>query len=93
MKTLPINRPIYDFADTAGYVQAVYVSSARFLLDVRDKMGDKAFYDFLQDYYRQYRDQIVTQAQFLSLLRSYAGADLDHLLPLYFDPVPDVASP
>lgn len=88
MATVPINRPIYEFADTAAYVQAVYVSGARFLLAVRQALGDKAFFAFLQDYYRQNRGRIVTQAEFLKSLRDQAGPALDRLLPAYFDPIP-----
>ncbi len=88
MATVPINRPIYDFADTAPYVQAVYVSAARFLLVVRQALGDQAFFAFLQDYTRQNRGRLVTQAEFLQALRGQAGPALDKLLPIYFDPVP-----
>jgi len=88
MATVPINRPIYDFADTAAYVQAVYVSAARFLLAVRQMLGDQAFFAFLQDYYRQNRRRLVSQAEFLKVLRAQTGPALDELLPVYFDPVP-----
>jgi aminopeptidase N len=88
MATVPINRPIYDFADTVSYVQAVYVSGARFLLAIRQALGDQAFFAFLQDYYYQYRGRLATQAEFLALLRAHAGPAPDKLLSAYFDPAP-----
>jgi aminopeptidase N len=88
MATLPINQPIYNFTDTSGYVQAIYVSGARFLLALREQMGDEAFSAFLREYYAQNRDRIVSQSEFLSLLRAYAGPDVEGLLAVYFSPPP-----
>ncbi len=88
MATLPVNQAIYRFSDTSSYVQAVYVSGTRFLLDVRKMIGDQAFTAFLQDYGRRQRDRLATQAEFLVLLRAHTGPQLDKLLPIYFDPVP-----
>ncbi len=88
MATLPINQAVYRFSDTSTYVQAVYVSGTRFLLDVRKMIGDQAFAAFLQDYGQRQRDRLVTQAEFLALLRVRTGPRLDKLLPTYFDPVP-----
>lgn len=85
MATRPINQPIYRFADTASYVQAVYVSGTRFLLDVRRLLGRPAFTAFLQEYRHRYEDRLVTGAEMLTLLRSRLGGALDGLLPTYFE--------
>ncbi len=84
MTTLPINQPIYNFSDTAAYVQAVYVSGTRFLLDVRKLLGQPAFIAFLQEYRRRYQDRLVTEAELLALLHAQLGPALDNLLPVYF---------
>ncbi|MEJ5197412.1 MAG: M1 family aminopeptidase [Anaerolineae bacterium] len=85
MAVLPINQPIYNFADSATYVQAVYVSGSRFLFDVRDELGPAGFAAFLQEYRRRYEDRLATGADLLSLLRGRMGAAaLDRLLPIYF---------
>jgi len=88
LTTVPIDRPIYDFQDTTSYVQAVYVSGTRFLLAVRDRIGEAAFTAFLRDYYRQYRGRIVSGAELLAALRTHAGPALDELLPAYFGSLP-----
>jgi hypothetical protein len=88
MATLPINQPIYNFADTSTYVQAVYVSGTRFLLDVRKVIGAQAFTAAIQDYLRRYQDRIATHTDLLAVLRNQAGPALDKLLPIYFQPVP-----
>jgi hypothetical protein len=84
MATQPINQPIYRFADTTTYVQAVYVSGTRFLLDVRKLLGQPAFTALLQEYRRRYADRIVTEAELLALLRDRLGPALDKLLQIYF---------
>ncbi len=91
MATMPINQAIYRFSDTSSYVQAVYVSGTRFLLDVRKMLGEQAFAALLQDYGRSQRDRLATQAEFLALLRAHTGPQLDRLLLIYFDPVPRVS--
>lgn len=84
MATQPINQPIYRFADTTAYVQAVYVSGTRFLLDVRKLLGQPAFTALLQEYRRRYEDRIATEAEMLALLRDRLGPALDKLLRVYF---------
>lgn len=85
MATQPINRPIYRFADTTSYVQAVYVSGTRFLLAVRRLLGEPAFTATLQEYRRRYEDQLVAGAGLLALLRGRLGDALERLLPTYFE--------
>jgi len=84
MATQPINQPIYRFADTTAYVQAVYVSGTRFLLDVRKLMGPPAFTAALQEYRRRYEDRLATEADLLAVLRDRLGPALDKLLRVYF---------
>ena len=91
MTTAPINQAIYRFADTASYVQAIYVSGTRFLLAVRQQIGAQAFTAFLQDYFRRYRNGFVSQIEFLTLLKNYTGPTLSNLLPIYFNPLPKLA--
>jgi len=88
IETKAINQPIYNFADTSSYVQAVYVSGTRFLLAVCALIGEPEFHTFLQQYYAENPDRLVSQAEFLALLRTYTGPALDDLLPIYFDPIP-----
>lgn len=90
MATQPINQTIYSFEDTTSYVQAIYVSGTRFLLDVRKAVGAPAFAAFLQRYQRDYQDRIVTQAELLAALKELAGPALDPLLARYFKPIPSL---
>jgi len=84
MPTLPINQPIYHFSDTTTYVQAAYVSSTRFWLDVRRLMGPAAFTGFVQTYRERYQDRLAHEAEVLALLRDRLGPALDRLLSVYF---------
>jgi aminopeptidase N len=84
MPTLPIDETIYDFVGTDSYVQAVYVSGTRFILDLQARMGQDLFLAFLRDYYVMHRGQIVTGQDFLAALREAAVPNLDELLSIYF---------
>ena len=48
-----VDSPIYDGQGFRPYTNAVYFRGAHFLEDLRARIGDDAFFAFLQDYYRQ----------------------------------------
>jgi hypothetical protein len=80
---IPLNTP-FDKDGYRQYVNAVYLRGARFLEELRVRMGDEAFFAFLQDYLAQMRGQIATSDDFFTILRQHTDADISNLLVEYF---------
>jgi aminopeptidase N len=66
------------------YRSAVYLNGALFFEDLRNLMGDKAFFAFLGSYARQYTGQIASSENFFDLLAQHTQEDLSPLLKKYF---------
>jgi aminopeptidase N len=79
-----VDIPIYEGQGFRPYTNATYFQGAHFLEKVRERMGDEAFFAFLQDYYNQGRGKIVTANDFFRILRSHTSADLSDLINQYF---------
>ena len=79
-----IDNLIYVFRDNRAYIDAVYRRGAQFIRDLRETMGDPAFFGFLQEYSRIYTHQLVTSRDFFSLVQEYTTADLVPLQEEYF---------
>lgn len=81
-----INQAVYDYPGFTPYRNAVYLRGAQFLEDLRQRIGDDAFFAFLQDFVRQYKDKIATSADFFTVLSQHTSADLSDLTAKYFKP-------
>jgi hypothetical protein len=81
-----VNGSIYNPNGYRAYRDAVYLNGAHFLEDLRQLIGDKAFFDFLRDYARQEAHQIATAEDFFRILRTHTQVDLTPLLAKYFQP-------
>jgi len=68
-----------------AYREAVYLNGAKFLEELRQSIGDQAFFDFLKDYASQYQKRLATSKDFFSLLKQYSSTDLTSLLKKYFN--------
>ena len=79
-----VDIPIYEGQGFRPYTNAAYFQGAHFLEKVRERMGEEAFFAFLQDYYNQGRGKIVTANDFFRILRSHTSADLSDLINQYF---------
>jgi Peptidase family M1 domain len=79
-----VDTTIYEPSSFYPYRDAVYLRGALFLRDLRQSMGDQAFFDFLQDYLATFNHQQVTTGEFLSLLEEHAGSDLSGIIHSYF---------
>lgn len=77
-----VDTTIYDF--NRPYTDVVYLRGARFLDELRQEVGDDAFFAFLQDYARTYSGQIATSADFFRILRRHTSADLAVIIGRYF---------
>ncbi len=79
-----IDNLIYVFRDNREYIDAVYRRGAQFMNDLRETMGDPAFFGFLLDYTRIYANKLATSRDFFTLVQQYTTADLVPLQEEYF---------
>jgi aminopeptidase N len=79
-----VDTNIYDGGGQRPYWDKVYLTGARFLEDLRTKIGDDAFNAFLKDFYTQYAGKRATGADFFRVLREHTSADLSELMTKYF---------
>jgi hypothetical protein len=83
-----VDSTVYDHTGFRPYVDAVYLRGAMFLSDLRTRMGEAAFLDFLGAYARRYRNGWATTQGFLSLLAERSTEDAGDLVRAYFGQAP-----
>ena len=79
-----IDIPVYDGQNDDNYKHTVYFNGARFLQDLRGRIGDEAFLAFLQDYYLQNKGQIVSTDDFFRILDEHTDVDYSDIVHEYF---------
>ena len=79
-----VDIPIYEGQGFRPYTNAVYFQGAHFLEELRARIGDDAFYAFLQDYYQQGQGKIVTANDFFRILSQHTSTDYTDLVKQYF---------
>jgi aminopeptidase N len=87
---------LFDDDNPREYFDAVYRRGAQFMRDLRETMGDPAFFGFLAEYQRRYAYQIATSRDFFGVVREFTTADLVPLQEEYFlqrIPVPRPETP
>ena len=75
---------VYEGGGFTPYTNTTYLLGARFLEDLRTRIGDEAFFAFLQDYRSQMNGQIATSGDFFTILRQHTSADISDLIATYF---------
>ena len=70
-----------DFVHTPN---ATYFQGAHFLEDLRARIGDEAFFAFLQDYLAQGNGKIVTANDFFRILSTHTSTDTSDIIRQYF---------
>ncbi|MBN1399599.1 MAG: M1 family metallopeptidase [Anaerolineae bacterium] len=80
----PITSSALEFGSWSAYSRPIYYHGALFLADLREGMGDAAFFELLQSYYEAYRFGQATTADFMALAREIAAPDLDLLIERWF---------
>lgn len=82
-----INGSIYDYTAFPNayeaYRNAVYLNGAKFLEEIRQSLGDEAFFTFLRQYAETYRYRVATAEGFLELLKTFATPALETILQKY----------
>ena len=79
-----IDSPIYDSQGFEPYRVSVYLQGAHFLEELRARIGDEAFFAFLQDYLAQSRGKIVTTNDFFRILSTHTSTDYSDIVRQYF---------
>lgn len=79
-----VDIPIYEGQGFRPYTNATYFQGAYFLEKVRQRIGDEAFFAFLQTYLNEGRGKIVTANDFFRILRASTGTDISDLINQYF---------
>ena len=74
-----VNSTIYDFNGFRPYINAVYLRGATFLGELREEMGDEAFFAFLKEYAESNIHEIAEGNDFFGGLEGYG-----ELLNKYF---------
>jgi hypothetical protein len=81
-----VNLRIYDYGGSYPYRDGVYLRGARFLDQVRQKVGDQAFFDLLKDYATRYQGKLVTAQNFFDCLKLHSTVDISDIVKAYFKP-------
>jgi aminopeptidase N len=79
-----IDIPVYAGSGFQPYTNATYFRGAYFLEDLRVRIGDEAFFAFLQEYASQMDGKIATPQDFFAILRQHASTDFSDLIAAYF---------
>lgn len=80
----PVNTSIYDYSNEDHYFIIVYRKGGMFLDELRQAMGDAAYFGFLRDIVSRYSYKIVSGADYLDMAQARAGTDLRPLIRRYF---------
>lgn len=75
---------IYNPEGYRAYRDAVYLNGALFLEDLRNMIGDEAFFEFLYAYSKENFKRIVSGDDFFTILDDYNQTDMTPLLDKYF---------
>jgi aminopeptidase N len=83
-----VDATIYNAGGYEAYRNAVYLRGAHFYADLRQAMGDEAFFAFLKAFARDRAYGIATAANFADLARQFTSADLAPIFQTYFQNPP-----
>lgn len=83
-----VNRSLAYFeslGEPGIYGRVVYNKGALFFITLREEIGDAAFFDALQDYYRKYQFQVGEASGLLDAFEASAGRQLDDIYREWLD--------
>ncbi|NPV86347.1 MAG: hypothetical protein HPY45_10115 [Anaerolineae bacterium] len=83
-----VNKTIYEFAAYRPYVNATYLRGALFLEDLRNVMGEEAFFNLLSEYAKQYQGKLAKSQDFFDIAAEISPVSLSELTNRYFIPTP-----
>jgi len=83
-----IDGTVASYGGFTPYTNATYRQGARFYEELRQRIGDEAFFAFLKDYYAQMSGKIATPQDFFDILRTNTTADYSDIVSKYFTTTP-----
>jgi hypothetical protein len=79
-----VDTNVYSNGSFRAYVNAAYLNGANFMEALHYRMGDDAFFRFLQDYASRYGRGRATTYDFFAVARQNTTADISDLINAYF---------
>jgi aminopeptidase N len=79
-----IDIPVYDGQNDENYKRIVYFNGAHFIQELRERIGDEAFFAFIQDYVAQNKSGISSSEEFFSILDEHTDVDYSDIVRGYF---------
>ena len=79
-----IDIPVYDGQNDEKYKHIVYFNGAHFIQELRTRIGDEAFFAFIQDYVGQNKGNIATREDFFRILDEHTDVDFSDIVLGYF---------
>jgi hypothetical protein len=83
LSTTPIGLPLADFGTEWQYTLFVYLKGALFLEELRQQLGDDAFFDTLRAYYDAHLYGFPSGEDFQFIAEQVCACDLDDLFNLW----------
>ncbi len=82
-ETLSISSPIYAFPNSSVYSSFVYSGGAIFLYELKQLLGDEAFYRGLKDYYSTLLYRMAQPQDLIRIMEEACSCQIDNLLSIY----------
>jgi aminopeptidase N len=79
-----IDISIYEGGLFRPYTNAVYLRGAKFMENLRTRLGDEAFFAFLKDYAAQMSYKRSTADDFFRILYTHTSVDITDIVATYF---------
>ncbi len=79
-----VDTSVYNGGTFRLYTNAVYLNGANFLDELRARVGDEAFFAFLQDYAARFAHQRASTHDFFAVLRQHTDKDVSDIIQRYF---------
>jgi hypothetical protein len=80
-----VDDTVYEFTNAPrDYSRVIYGLAPAFISELHEKIGERAFFDFLRDYYNFGKGRFVTAADFFAVLGRHTKEDITPLLKKYF---------
>ncbi len=79
---VPINKEITEYQN-AAYYMVCYYKAQYFLYELRERMGEDAFFSAMREYYDTYAFQQATTEGFIEIMKTNSAVDIDDLVKTY----------
>jgi aminopeptidase N len=86
-----VDSSVYEHGAFRPYVDAVYLRGALFLEEIRQAMGDEAFFAFLRDYVAHHTFGVATATDLFEVMDRWGGEGVSAIRATYFRSSPPAA--